>query len=48
MERTVDSVKVWFWERDSPSVLDEVVNGFDSIDTDNWVRPFLPFTGMVY
>jgi len=39
IERTVDFVAVWFWGRDSPSILDEVVNGFDSIDTDNWGVP---------
>jgi hypothetical protein len=48
MERTKNSVSVWFWDRNGASVLDEVANGLGSIDTDNWVRSLFIFAGMAY
>ncbi|KAI0246779.1 endo-beta-glucanase [Lactifluus subvellereus] len=43
MERTNDSVTVWFWGRNSTSVPEGVANGMDSIITDDWGTPAAHF-----
>ncbi|KZT67623.1 glycoside hydrolase family 16 protein [Daedalea quercina L-15889] len=39
MERTADSVSVWFWSRTDSTVPTDVSSGASSIDTDNWGTP---------
>jgi hypothetical protein len=41
MQRTSDSVTVWFWARESASVPWDVANGANFIITDNWVCPLV-------
>ncbi|KAI0051465.1 glycoside hydrolase family 16 protein [Auriscalpium vulgare] len=39
MERTSSFVKVWFWARNDGSVPSDVMNGANSVNTDNWGTP---------
>jgi hypothetical protein len=43
MERTTDSIQVWFWERDSSDVPDAVVSGCSKIDTSTFGIPYANF-----
>jgi hypothetical protein len=38
MERTIDFIRVWFWDRTDTSVPNDVKNGTSSVNTDDWVR----------
>jgi len=44
MQRTSDSVTVWFWARGSTSVPWDVANGVNFINTDDWGTPDANFT----
>jgi hypothetical protein len=37
VERAKDSITMWFWPKESPTVPSDVRDGAECIDTDNWV-----------
>ncbi|KAG2074810.1 glycoside hydrolase family 16 protein [Suillus decipiens] len=43
MERTLQYINVWFWERSDPSVPLDVSSGASIIDTNNWGTPAANF-----
>ena len=37
MERTINFIRVWFWDRTAAFVPNDVKNGTSSVNTDDWV-----------
>ncbi|PPR03985.1 hypothetical protein CVT24_008304 [Panaeolus cyanescens] len=45
VERTSSFIKVWFWSRAADNIPDDVRNGYDEVNTDNWGTPRAYFPG---